>query len=133
HPLGDGAHRLPAVRAGAGRAAASPGRRLTLRLGIAAAATLSRPMRRLAVPLLALALAAPAAAATIRGTLRSELLLGTPAPDRIVAGAGSDFVQAAFGGVDRVDCGPGRDVVTADASDRLAASCETVSRRLSVD
>jgi hypothetical protein len=90
-------------------------------------------MRRLAVLVLALALAAPAAAATIRGTARSNLLVGTPAADRISAGAGGDFVQAAFGGVDRVDCGPGRDVVSADPADRVAASCEVVSRRLSVD
>jgi hypothetical protein len=90
-------------------------------------------MRRFVLPLLALALAAPAAAATIRGTARGELLLGTPAPDRIVAGRGNDFVQAAFGGVDRVDCGAGRDVVTADASDKVASNCEIVSRRVSVD
>ena len=90
-------------------------------------------MRRLAVPLLALALAAPAAAATIRGTARGELLLGTAARDHITAGAGNDFVQAAFGGVDRVDCGRGRDVVSADATDKVAASCEVVSRRLSND
>ena len=79
-----------------------------------------------------LVIAAPAAAATISGTLRGELLLGSAAPDRITAGAGSDFVQAAFGGVDRVDCGAGNDLVSADLSDRLAG-CETVVRRLSVD
>jgi BNR repeat-like domain len=90
-------------------------------------------MRRLSVLLLALALAAPAAAATIHGTARAELLLGKPGPDRITAGAGNDFVQAAFGAVDRVDCGRGRDVVTADAADEVAASCEIVSRRLSND
>jgi len=53
--------------------------------------------------------------------------------DRITARAGNDFVQAAFGGVDRVDCGAGHDVVSADASDKVAANCEIVSRRLSVD
>ena len=42
-------------------------------------------------------------------------------------------MQAAFGGVDRVDCGAGRDVVSADLGDRVAANCEVVSRRLSVD
>ena len=88
-------------------------------------------MRRL-VLLLALVLAAPAAAATIHGTLRSELLLGSPSPDRITAGGGSDFVQAAFGGIDQVDCGAGNDVVSADLGDRVA-NCETVVRRLSVD
>jgi BNR repeat-like domain len=88
-------------------------------------------MRRLAL-LLALVFAAPAAAATIHGTLGGELLLGSPAPDRIKAGAGADFVQAAFGGIDRVDCGAGNDLVTADLGDRLV-NCETVVRRLSVD
>ena len=77
--------------------------------------------------------ASTATAATIRGTKRGELIVGTPAPDRIVAGAGTDSVQAAFGGVDRVDCGAGVDIVSADAADRVAANCEIVSRRLSVD
>ncbi len=88
-------------------------------------------MRRLVV-LLALILAAPAAAATIQGSLRGELILGTAAPDRIHAAAGDDFVQAAFGGADRVDCGAGTDLVTADLTDRVQ-NCETVVRRLSVD
>jgi len=88
-------------------------------------------MRRLVV-LAALVLAAPAAAATIHGSLRGELIVGTAAPDRIHAAAGNDFVQSAFGGVDTVDCGAGDDVVSADATDRLSG-CETVSRRLSVD
>jgi hypothetical protein len=88
-------------------------------------------VRRLIV-LLALVLAAPAAAATITGTLRGELLLGSPAPDRITAGAGNDFVQAAFGGIDRVSCGGGSDLVSADLTDKVT-NCETVARRLSVD
>jgi BNR repeat-like domain/BNR/Asp-box repeat len=89
-------------------------------------------MRRLVV-LLVLVLAAPAAAATIKGTLHGELLVGTPTSDTIIARGGNDFVQAAFGGVDTVDCGAGADVVSADVSDKVAANCETVSRRLSVD
>ena len=95
------------------------------------ARVLWRPMRRFAV-LLALVIAAPAAAATINGSLRGELILGTPAPDHIHARGGNDFVQAAFGGTDTVDCSGGNDVVSADAADRLA-HCEIVSRRLSVD
>ena len=80
-----------------------------------------------------LVLAAPAVAATIHGTAHGDTIVGTPAPDTITARAGNDFVQVAWGGTDRVDCGPGRDIVSADAADRIAANCEVVSRRLSVD
>ena len=102
-----------------------------LRILARAAPVRWRAVRRLVV-LLALILAAPAAAATIQGTLRGELLLGTPLPDRMHASGGDDFVQAAFGGVDQVDCGAGNDLVSADLGDRVA-HCETVVRRLSVD
>jgi hypothetical protein len=89
-------------------------------------------MRRLAI-LLALVLATPAAAATITAAKHGGLLLGTPAADRLVGGPGNDFIQAAWGGVDRVTCGGGADVVTADLGDKVAAGCPVVSRRLSVD
>jgi hypothetical protein len=49
---------------------------------------------------------------------------GTPRADRI------DVVG---GGRHSVNCGRGVDVVTADAADRVAADCEIVSRRISVD
>jgi hypothetical protein len=73
-------------------------------------------VRRL-LPLLALlALAAPAAAANgIRGTAKS------------------DSIQVAWGGVQVVRCGAGRDLVSADLADRVSPDCEVVSRRLSVD
>ena len=90
-------------------------------------------VRRLLPVLLLLLLASTATAATIHGSKRGELVLGTPHPDRLVAAGGNDLVQAAFGGKDRVDCGPGSDVVSADGSDVVAANCEIVSRRLSVD
>ncbi len=66
---------------------------------------------------LAAVVAVPAAwAATVNGT---------KGPDRIaVQGNGVS---------DRVRCGAGRDVVTADLSDRIAADCEVVSRQLSRD
>jgi hypothetical protein len=89
-------------------------------------------MRRLAL-VLALVLAAPAAAATIHASKNGGLLLGTPAPDRIVGGPGNDLVQAAWGGNDHVTCGAGFNVVAADLADRVASSCQIVSRRLSVD
>jgi BNR repeat-like domain len=90
-------------------------------------------VRRLLLPAVLLLLAAPAAAGTIRGTARSDVISGTQRRDAIRAGAGSDFVQVAWGGADTVRCGTGRDVVTADFADRVAADCEVVSRRLSVD
>jgi hypothetical protein len=89
--------------------------------------------RLLPALLLSLLLASSAAAATIHGSKRGELILGTQRADRLVAGAGNDYVQAAFGGVDHVDCGPGRDVASADLTDVVAPGCEVVSRRLSVD
>ena len=89
-------------------------------------------MRRLLIAL-ALVLAAPAAAATIHAPKRGGIILGTAAPDHLVGGPGNDFVQAAWGGIDRVDCGGGFNVVTADLGDKVAANCQIVSRRLSVD
>jgi BNR repeat-like domain len=91
------------------------------------------PVRRLSLVLAFLLLASTATAATIRGTRDAELIVGTQAADRVVAGPGADRLQVAFGGADRVDCGAGVDLVSADATDRLAANCEVVSRRLSVD
>jgi BNR repeat-like domain len=93
-------------------------------------------VRRRLIPLLPVAvllLAAPAAADVIRGTAKHDLLVGTQRKDTILAGRGADSIEAAWGGVDRVHCGGGRDVVSADLADRVAADCEVVSRRLSVD
>jgi len=89
-------------------------------------------MRRLVIAL-ALVFATPAAAATIHATRYGGLVVGTPAPDRIVGGPANDFVQAAWGGNDRVTCGGGFNVVAADLADRVASDCQVVSRRLSVD
>jgi hypothetical protein len=82
--------------------------------------------RRPATALAALALLAPAAAvaANIQGSSRAERLTGTPRADRI---------EAVGGGRDRVSCGKGTDVVTADAADAVGRDCEFVSRRISVD
>jgi hypothetical protein len=90
-------------------------------------------VRRVALLALVLVFASSAAAAVQRGTARSDTILGTPRPDRISALGGNDFVQAAFGSTDRVDCGAGRDIVSADLADKVASNCEVVSRRLSVD
>jgi hypothetical protein len=72
-------------------------------------------LRRLAPLVLFFLLASTAAAATVRGTPRA------------------DFLQAAFSGPDRVTCGRGVDVVSADGADRVATDCEVVARRVSVD
>lgn len=72
-------------------------------------------MRRLLPFLTALVVVTAAGAATIAGTKRADL------------------IQAAFKGRDVVRCGAARDVVSADAADRVAADCEVVSRRISVD
>ena len=90
-------------------------------------------MRRLLPVFVLLALASTATAATIRGTAAGELVVGTVSPDRVVAGRGADRIQVAFGGRDRVDCGAGLDIVSADLADVVAPSCEIVSRRLSLD
>jgi hypothetical protein len=90
-------------------------------------------VRRLLPPVLLLLVAAPAVGATIRGTVQGDLLIGTAGPDTIHARAGNDFVQAAWGGIDTVYCGSGRDVVSADLGDHVSADCEVVDRRLSAD
>ena len=70
------------------------------------------------------------------GQAGSDRLVGGPGADRLVGGAGqnsvsggrgNDRVNAANGVRDRVDCGRGRDAVTADRTDRLRG-CERVRR-----
>jgi hypothetical protein len=90
-------------------------------------------MRRAAAFALVFVFVSSAAAAAPGGRARSETIVGTRGPDRITTHGGNDFVQVAFGGVDRVDCGAGLDVVSADLGDKIAGNCEVVSRRLSVD
>src|SRR4051794_8225038 len=73
-------------------------------------------MRRvLSVMLLALVVVTSAAAATIRGTARA------------------DRIQAADGRRQTIVCGRSADVVNADLTDRVAADCETVARRVARD
>jgi dipeptidyl aminopeptidase/acylaminoacyl peptidase len=64
----------------------------------------------------------------IQGTAKADVIEGTPLwGDVIEAGAGNDQVHANDGHTDRVDCGPGRDTVWADRTDRLKG-CEIVLR-----
>ncbi len=82
-------------------------------------------MRRVAIALaLFVALSGTAAAQTILGTAKAERLRGTTT---------ADLIDAVGGGRDTVICRAGRDVVTADQSDRIGSDCEVVSRRISTD
>jgi hypothetical protein len=64
----------------------------------------------------------------IAGTAGADVIEGTASwGDLILAGRGDDRVHANDGHSDRVDCGPGRDTVWADRSDRLTG-CELVHR-----
>jgi len=119
-------------------------------------------VRRIALGLLvAFLLAGVASAATVTGTARADRLTGTPRIDAIdgragndtlfglggsdvlQGGAGRDTVDAgpgddsipahADGARDRIRCGTGRDIVTAEANDVVGSDCEIVSRQLSRD
>jgi Tol biopolymer transport system component len=64
----------------------------------------------------------------VTGTAKGDVIEGTPLwGDVIVAGAGNDRVHANDRHTDRVDCGPGRDTVWADRTDRLSR-CEIIHR-----
>lgn len=64
----------------------------------------------------------------IAGTAKADVIEGTPLwGDVIVAGAGNDRIHANDGHTDRIDCGPGRDTVWADKTDKLV-HCEVVHR-----
>jgi hypothetical protein len=45
-----------------------------------------------------------------------------------VAGRGNDRIRARDDQSDRITCGPGRDRVLADTSDRVGSDCEVVER-----
>ena len=59
----------------------------------------------------------------------NDSLSGGAGRDRLSGGSGGDRINAADGVRDLVRCGKGRDVVRADRVDRVAGSCEKVSRR----
>jgi len=72
--------------------------------------------------------------ARILGTERADALVGREGADSIAAGRGADRISAEYdNGVDRISCGPGRDIVVADPQDRIERDCEVVSRRISRD
>jgi RTX calcium-binding nonapeptide repeat (4 copies)/BNR/Asp-box repeat len=70
----------------------------------------------------------------LTGQSGGDLLVGGTGRDRLVGGQGADSMAAeADLARDSVTCGPGRDVVTAELTDRVSRDCETVSRQLSRD
>jgi hypothetical protein len=62
------------------------------------------------------------------GYAGNDILIGGPGKDKIDAHTGNDTIHARDKTRDVVRCGPGRDTVTADKTDRLT-NCEKVSRR----
>jgi Ca2+-binding RTX toxin-like protein len=73
----------------------------------------------------------------ILGLGGNDLLLGGPGNDTLTGGRGADIldggtgndtINARDGAADTIRCGPGKDRVTADRRDRIAAGCETVRR-----
>lgn len=71
---------------------------------------------------------------TLLGLTGSDVIVGGPGRDTIAAGKGDDRVPAHSDGTpDRVACGPGRDIVTADGTDVVQRDCEIVSRQISSD
>ena len=64
----------------------------------------------------------------VRGTPRADVIEGSPREGDIILGlAGNDQIHANDGHTDTVSCGPGRDTVWADRTDRLSG-CEIVHR-----
>ncbi|HEX6702039.1 MAG TPA: hypothetical protein VF101_15030 [Gaiellaceae bacterium] len=114
-------------------------------------------MRRLLTTAVALSLSvvgatAAAEAARLRGTPGPDRLFGTDLADTLLGRGGNDLLAGRGGrdvldggagddriaaqadqAVDRVLCGAGHDVVTAELTDRVANDCEVVSRQLSRD
>jgi hypothetical protein len=66
--------------------------------------------------------------ANVNGVPGDDTISGTQGSDTVQGGEGDDRISEVDGAVDRIDCGPGADVVFADADDVVAASCEDVRR-----
>ena len=69
----------------------------------------------------------------IRGRARDDLVCGFAGADvigggagqdRILGGEGDDRIDAIDGHYDLIGCGPGRDIVNADATDLISSDCE---------
>jgi Ca2+-binding RTX toxin-like protein len=64
----------------------------------------------------------------IAGGSGNDQLFGNLGPDVVSGGPGDDRINVVRGEVDEVRCGAGRDVVHADAADKVARDCEVVHR-----
>jgi Ca2+-binding RTX toxin-like protein len=64
----------------------------------------------------------------IFGDAGNDTINGNFDADRIEGGAGDDRINVVHGGHDLVRCGPGKDVVFADAADAVSKDCESVRR-----
>ncbi len=62
------------------------------------------------------------------GDMGADRIVGGPGRDRLSGGHGIDRIMARDGEVDRISCGPHRDVVIADRRDRVGRACERVRR-----
>lgn len=125
-------------------APADVGRRLRVVVTAANAAGSTQAASALTAAVRATAAKAPAPR-RVAGTAGNDRLTGTKAAERIdgrggndridgkggrdtlLGGAGNDTVIAADGAVDTIDCGPGRDIATADRNDKVTR-CERVVR-----
>jgi hypothetical protein len=70
---------------------------------------------------------------TIRGTVRADFIDPRAGRDVVSASGGADRIKAQDQFVDRIRCGRGFDLVTADLRDSVARDCEVVVRQLSRD
>ena len=64
----------------------------------------------------------------IFGGAGRDTIFGNFDPDRIDGGPGDDRINVVHGANDIVACGPGNDIVFADASDGVSKDCESVRR-----
>jgi hypothetical protein len=66
---------------------------------------------------------------TFDGGPGNDRFVGGPRADHVDAGAGNDTNETAGDNIsDTIVCGDGRDTVTADSLDTIAADCEGVTR-----
>ena len=63
---------------------------------------------------------------SLAGGAGADEVYGEEGQDLLLGGTGDDFIEAADGVRDRIGCGSGSDVVSADSKDLVASDCETV-------